>query len=100
MKPFIHAVWEPFFALGVILALLWSLHRWLNRPAALASWAARGAFAVYAIHPPILVALARGAQPWQAPPALTTLVIGAAACAVCWATASLLILLPGVRRVL
>jgi hypothetical protein len=56
--------------------------------------------AIYIVHPPLLVALALAWRTVDAPPALKFLVTGTATCFACYLLASLLLLVPGTKRVL
>ena len=91
----VYAFWEPLVAWGIILGLLWQFRlRWNDAtPASL--WLARRAYAVYVIHPPLLVALALMLGGWAAAP-----LVGAAGCVVCWLLADLVLRLPRVQQVL
>lgn len=95
----VYAFWEPFFAFGVIATLLVAFRRWLNQPSALWSWLDRRAYAVYFLHPPILVGVALAFHPWGAPPLLKFAVTGLVSCMVCWIAAEPLVRLPGLRRI-
>ncbi len=96
----VYAFFEPFYAWGVILGLLWLARRTVGGPLPAPDWLARRAFTVYIIHPPILVAVTRLLQPWHAFAGAKTLVAGSLACAGCLAVASLVLLVPGARRIL
>lgn len=95
----VYALWEPLVAWGVIGALLLRA----TRPAPAGSWwpgLARRAFAVYVIHPPVVVAVTLGLRGWAAPPLLKFALAGALACALCHVLAAALLRVPGLRRVL
>ncbi len=97
-KAAVYAFFEPFYAWGVILGLLWLARRTVDGWSPARDWLARRAFTVYVIHPPALVAITRALQPWQAIAGVKTMVAGLATCAGCLAVASVLLLLPGLRR--
>ncbi len=96
----IYAFWEPFVAWGLILALL---HGFRRRFATLGPWGAalaRRAYAVYVIHPPVLVGIALAWREVLAPALPKFAITGAATCAACFALAGLVLRLSWVRRVL
>jgi peptidoglycan/LPS O-acetylase OafA/YrhL len=94
-----YAMWEPLVAWGAIAGLLVLFRERLNRPSAVWEWLGRRAFAVYIIHPPVLVGAALVLHGWAAPALLKFAVAGTLACAACWLLADPLVRLPGVRRV-
>ncbi len=97
----VYAVWEPLVAWGVILGLL--LRAQQQRFAVVGPvWQrlSRRAFAIYVIHPPVLVAVALAWASVPAPALLKFGVSGALACLLCYALAGQLLRLPGVARVL
>lgn len=96
----VYAFWEPLFAWGVIAALLVGFRRWLNRPSAMWSWLDRRAYAVFVIHPPVLVGVSLLLHGWAAAALVKFGVAGALAVVACWLLADPLVRLPGVRRVL
>ena len=96
----IYALWEPFVAWGLILALL---HGFRLRFATLGPWGAalaRRAYAVYVIHPPVLVGIAISWREVPAPALLKFAITGAATCAACFALAGLILRASWVRQVL
>ena len=95
----LYAFWEPFVAWGLMAALLIIFRTHLNQPSALWSWINRRAYAVYIIHPPVLVGGALLLHAWQAPALIKFAVTGALACTACWLIADPLVRLPGIRRI-
>lgn len=95
----LYAMWEPLVAWGFIAAWLLLARRWINQPSALWSWVSRRAYAVYIIHPPVLVGVSLGLHGWAAPALVKFGATGALACAFSWLLADPLVRLPGVRRV-
>ncbi|QGN35269.1 acyltransferase family protein [Microlunatus sp. Gsoil 973] len=91
---------EQVFAVGVIMALLVLFRTRINRTGAVSRFASGQAFAVYVIHPLVLVAVARLIAPLAAPGVVKFAVLVVIAVPVCWAAAYLLRRIPGVRRVL
>jgi peptidoglycan/LPS O-acetylase OafA/YrhL len=95
----LYALWEPFVAWGLIAAWLLVFRGHMNRPSAVWAWLNRRAYAVYIIHPPVLVAITLLLHGWAAPALVKFGVVGLSACAATWLVADLLVRLPGVRRV-
>jgi peptidoglycan/LPS O-acetylase OafA/YrhL len=96
----VYAFWEPFVAWGIIMYLLFQFQRSLNRGSWLSHWLAERSYAVFIIHPPILVGISLALHPWGAPPMFKFVMVGSLSCMTCLAAASLLLLVPGARRVL
>jgi fucose 4-O-acetylase-like acetyltransferase len=95
-----YAYWEPFVAWGIIAAyLLWFRGRG-NGPSAAWEFLARRAYAAYIIHPPVLVGVAVALVTWQAPALAKFAVTGSLACLGTFAAASVLVIIPGVRRII
>ncbi len=95
----LYALWEPFVAWGLIAAWLLVFRAHMNRPSTLWAWLNRRAYAVYIIHPPVLVGVSLLLHFWMAPALAKFAVTGALACAACWIVADVFVRLPGVRRV-
>src|SRR5215469_3221672 len=95
----LYAFWEPFVAWGLIAAWLLLFRAYMNRPSTFWTWLNRRAYAVYIIHPPILVGVSLLLHAWIAPALLKFCVTGSLACAACWLLADPLVRLPGVRRI-
>ncbi|MGO9418771.1 acyltransferase family protein [Roseiarcus sp.] len=96
----VYALWEPFLAWGVILGLLHFYTRRFETLGPLWRSLSRRAYAIYIIHPPVLVALALAWRSAAAPPALKFLVTGTATCLACYLLAGLLLKAPGANKVL
>ena len=95
----LYALWEPFVAWGLIAAWLLVFRAHMNQPSAFWTWLNRRAYAVYIIHPPVLVGISLLLHPWIAPALAKFCATGALACAACWLIADPLVRLPGVRRI-
>lgn len=95
-----YAFWDPFIAWGIMLTLLWFFRTRLPGSNACSAFLARHAFGAYLVHPPVLVGLSLLARGWTAPPLLKFGAVGLAACAGSFLAASVLMLLPGVKKVL
>jgi peptidoglycan/LPS O-acetylase OafA/YrhL len=96
---FLYAFWEPFIAWGLIAAWLLLFRAHMNQPSAFWTWLNRRAYAVYIIHPPVLVGIALPLHGWVAPALVKFAVVGTLACIATWLFADPLVRLPGVRRV-
>jgi len=95
----LYALWEPFVAWGLIAAWLLVFRARMNQPSALWAWLNRRAYAVYILHPPVLVGVSLLLHGWAAPALVKFGAVGALACAATWLAADPLVRLPGVRRV-
>lgn len=95
-----YAWWDPFISWGIILLLLWLFRIGWSRESRLVTPLARCAFTAYIVHPPVLVGLSLAGRSWAAAPLLKFGVIGLASCVGAFAVASMLIRLPGARKVL
>lgn len=94
------AAWEQLTGLGLGLGALALFRRRFNADGPIARWLARHSFAVYALHAPVLVALAPLLRPLPGGPfvkmtLLTVLGLGAS-----HAVAALAKVTPGLRRIL
>jgi glucan biosynthesis protein C len=94
------ALAETVFAVSMIIALLVLFRERLAGQPAWARFAARNSFAVYVIHPLVLVGVAILLAPIVAPAGVKFLILLALAVPLCWALAHLLRRIPGVSRVL
>jgi peptidoglycan/LPS O-acetylase OafA/YrhL len=100
VKAAIYAFFEPFFAWGVILGLLWLFRTRLNVATRWSAFLAARAYTVYIIHAPVLVGTALALQPLSAPPLVKFLLAGTLACCASVLVGSAMLLVPGARRVL
>lgn len=96
----IYAIWEPLVAWGLILMYLWSFRTYLDRPLPGSAWLAQRNYAVYIIHPPILVGISVLFHSWTAPILLKFAVTGGMAAISCYMLASVLLCMPRIRRIL
>jgi peptidoglycan/LPS O-acetylase OafA/YrhL len=76
------------------------MRRFGNQPSGFWSWLNRRAYAVYIIHPPILVGVSVLLHPFVAPALVKFAVTGTLTCAACWLIADPLVRMPGLRRIL
>jgi peptidoglycan/LPS O-acetylase OafA/YrhL len=94
-----YAFWDPFVACGFISAWLLFARAHMNKPSQFWSWLNRRAYAVYIIHPVVLVGISLLLHPWVAPALIKFAVTGTLACIATWMIADPLVRIPGVRRV-
>jgi peptidoglycan/LPS O-acetylase OafA/YrhL len=95
----LYAFWEPFIAWGIIGAyLVWFRERW-NQPSQVWEYLAARAYTVYIIHAPVLVGIGVALRWWQAPAMAKFAVVGPLACLSSLALSSLVLRIPGARRV-
>jgi peptidoglycan/LPS O-acetylase OafA/YrhL len=91
---------ENIFAVSMVVALLVLFRERFSGQPAWARWAAQNSFAVYVIHPLVLVGVAVLLAPLVAPAGVKFLILLAISVPLCWALAHLLRRIPGVTRVL
>ena len=85
--------------LGLIAALLLIFRRYMNRPSGIWTWLNRRSYAVYIIHPVVLVGISLLLRGWAAPALVKFGVTSTLACATCWILADPLVRAPGLRRI-
>jgi peptidoglycan/LPS O-acetylase OafA/YrhL len=95
----LYAFWEPFVAWGLIAAWLLVFRAYMNKPSTFWEWLNRRAYAVYIIHPPVLVGISLLLHGWVAPALVKFAVTGTLTCIAAWLAADPLVRLPGLRRV-
>jgi hypothetical protein len=93
------AFWEPFIAWGMIAAWLLVFRRYMNQSSGIWTWFNRRSYAVYIIHPVVLVGISLLLRGWAAPALIKFAVTGTLACATCWMLADPLVRVPGLRRI-
>jgi peptidoglycan/LPS O-acetylase OafA/YrhL len=94
-----YAFWEPFVAWGLIAAWLLVFRRYMNRPSGIWTWLNRRSYAVYIIHPVVLVGISLLLSRWAAPALVKFAVTGTITCTICWILADPLVRAPGLRRI-
>lgn len=94
-----YAFWDPFVAWGLIAAWVLIARAYMNKPSQFWSWLNRRTYAVYIIHPPVLVGISLLLHPWIAPAMLKFVVTGTITCIATWLIADPLVRIPGVKRV-
>ncbi len=94
-----YAFWEPLLAWGAIAAWILVFRARMNIPSRVWDWLNRRAYAVYIIHPPVLVGVSLLLHPWIAPALVKFVATGVLTCSTAWLLADPLVRLPGLRRV-
>jgi peptidoglycan/LPS O-acetylase OafA/YrhL len=95
----LYAFWEPFVAWGTIALWLLIFRNRMNKPSPFWDWLNRRAYAVYIIHPPILVGIALLLHGWVAPALVKFAAVGSFTCAASWLVSDPVVRLPGVRNI-
>ncbi|CAL9345339.1 hypothetical protein SUDANB121_00367 [Nocardiopsis dassonvillei] len=93
-------VLETFLSVGTMLALLVFFRRFVTGGGPLARFLSANAFAVYVLHPLVLVAGGVLLAGWEAPAAVKFLALSALAVPGCWALAAAVRAVPGAGKVL
>ncbi|RKS08741.1 acyltransferase-like protein [Nocardiopsis sp. Huas11] len=96
----VQMVAESFFAVGAMLVLMVFFRRFLDRRTRCTGFLADNAFAVYVLHPLVLVGLGLALSGWDAVAAVKFLGAAALAVPACWALAAAVRAVPGAERVL
>jgi peptidoglycan/LPS O-acetylase OafA/YrhL len=94
------AAWEQLAGFGLGLGALAFCSAELDRPTPLARWLADRSFAVYLLHPPVLVLLTVALRPLAADPFLKVSMLTAGGLAATFAAADIVRRIPGVRGML
>lgn len=95
----LYALWEPFVAWGLICLWLLVFRSRMNQPSTFWDWLNRRAYAVYIIHPPVLVGIALLFHHWMAPALVKFGVTGTLTIAACWLISDPIVRLPGIRGI-
>jgi peptidoglycan/LPS O-acetylase OafA/YrhL len=96
----LYAFWEPLVAWGFCLGLLHYFGRRFRIVGPVWRALSRRAYAIYVIHPPVLVGISLAWRQVQAPHLVKFAVTGTAACVVSYALAGMLLRAAPIRRVL
>ncbi|GAA1752040.1 acyltransferase family protein [Streptomonospora arabica] len=90
---------ENILAVGAVLALLALFQRLFNRRSAVGTFLSDQAYAVYFLHPVVLIGLNYALSWWEAPSVAEFAVVAALGLPLCWGAAYLLRSLPRADRV-
>ncbi|MBJ9969116.1 acyltransferase family protein [Burkholderia seminalis] len=96
----IYAFWEPLVAWGAILFLIDRFQRDFNRLTGAWRPLSRRAYAIYIIHPPVLVGIALAWRNVPVDPFLKFIATGSVACVACYLIAGLLLRVPRFASIL
>ena len=96
----LYAVWEQLLGFSIIVALLTFGKKLWNKSSPLMGKLSRNAFAVYIFHPLVLIALSLSLRNWGVDPALKFLVVAPLAVVGSFLLASVITLIPGVRKII
>ncbi len=96
----LYAVWEQCTGISIIMAFLCiGKQRW-NTWTPMLGHLSRCAFAVYILHPLALIALSLALRSWTSDPALKLLLVAPLGLACAFLSALLILMLPGVKRII
>ena len=95
-----YAVWEQLLGFSIIVALLSYGKKLWNKSSLLMGKLSRNAFAVYIFHPLVLITLSLSFRNWDVDPALKFLVVAPLAVVGSFLLASVITLIPGVRKII
>lgn len=98
--PSAYAIWESLFAAGVIVALLVLYHQKVNHQGPLASFMSAHCYAVYIIHPLVLVGLGYALRWLHTIAVLKFAILTAFAVPLCWLVAAMVRAIPHAKRVI
>jgi peptidoglycan/LPS O-acetylase OafA/YrhL len=96
---YFYAVWEPVVAWGMILGILWASRTYLAETNRFLQHLARCSFAVFVIHAPVLVGVTLLFHGWNGGSFAKWLVVGLVSCVVSWLVATVIVRIPGLRKV-
>lgn len=96
----LYAVWEQVIGFSIIVGLLVRGRRLWNEPSARISKLSRYTFAVYIFHPLVLISLALLVSSWNIEPAIKLLFVGPLAVIGSFLLASVIVQIPGVKKVI
>lgn len=96
-----YALWDPLFAAGISLGLLWATHSYwaVHAPSWVMQFLARRAYLIFILHAPLLVAWSRLAASWTMAPVAKLLVVGSITVMSAALVGSLVLMLPRTQRV-
>jgi surface polysaccharide O-acyltransferase-like enzyme len=96
----LYAVWEQLLGFSIIVALLTYGKKMWNKSSALMCKLSRNVFAVYIFHPLVLIVLSLAFRNWAIDPVWKFLVVAPLAVAGSFLLASVITLIPGVRKII
>lgn len=96
----IYALWEQWIAISILTALLIIGKKSWNTTSKLSRQSARSSFAVYILHPLVIVVITLVFRNWQVDAAVKLLVVAPLTVLFSFLLGSLVILIPGVKRII
>lgn len=96
----LYAVWEQWIGFSILTALLIKGKRSWNISSVLLTKLSRSSFAVYIFHPLVIVSFTLAARNWTIEPAVKLLVVAPLIVISSFLLGSLLVLIPGVRKII
>lgn len=95
-----YALWEPLVCIGIVIALLGWFQRKFHTAGRLRKWLSNNAYTVYLIHPPAIVGWTVAFHGIALSPFVKWVIVSVLSVGICFAAASLIRSIPGVKRVL
>src|SRR5579872_3921373 len=96
----LYAVWEQVIGFSIIVGLLSLGRKFWNKPSARIGKLSRYTFAVYIFHPLVLISISLLVSAWAVEPALKLLFVGPLAVIGSFLLASVIVQIPGVKKVI
>ena len=96
----LYAVWEQLLGFSMIIMLLSYGKALWNKPSVFLATLSRRAFAVYIFHPLVVISASLAVRTWEIDPALKLLVVAPAAVIGSFLLAAVMLLVPGVKKVI
>jgi len=96
----LYGVWEQVIGFSIIVGLLSRGRRLWNEPSARISKLSRYTFAVYIFHPLVLISLALLVSNWNIEPAIKLLFVAPLAVTGSFLLASVIVMIPGVKKII
>jgi surface polysaccharide O-acyltransferase-like enzyme len=96
----LYAVWEQLLGFSIVVALLTYGKKLWNKSSPLMIKLSRNAFAVYIFHPLVLIILSLLVRNWGVDPAVKFLLVAPLAVICSFLLASVITLIPGVRKII
>lgn len=99
VQALVYALWEPFVAIGLILGFLAYFKEHVNKPSSFKNNLAQAAYTVYIIHPAIIVGLSLLFH-GTFYPMIEWIIVSCLAIILCFFISSLIIKIPGMKKIL
>jgi surface polysaccharide O-acyltransferase-like enzyme len=96
----LYAVWEQLMGFSIIVALLTYGKKFWNKSSFFMGRLSRCAFAVYIFHPLVLIAISLSIRNWDVDPVIKLLVVAPLGVVGSFLLASVITLIPGVRKII